>query len=96
VIAGEERVEPRAALEVLARRGHRVVLCEGGPSLLAEVAAADCLDELCLTLAPLLAGGTSPRILAGPLPDAPVALQVASVLEEDGMLFLRYLRAREG
>jgi riboflavin biosynthesis pyrimidine reductase len=96
VVAGEERVEPQAALEVFARRGHRVVLCEGGPSLLAEVAAADCLDELCLTLAPLLAGGTSPRILAGPLPDAPVALQVASVLEEDGMLFLRYLRAREG
>lgn len=96
VVAGEERVEPRAALEVFGRRGHRVVLCEGGPSLLAEVAAVDCLDELCLTVSPLLAGGTSPRILAGPLPGAPVALRVASLLEEDGMLFLRYLRAREG
>ena len=95
VVAGEQRVEPGRALAAFAERGHRVVLCEGGPSLLAEIAAADCLDELCLSLAPLLAGGTSPRILAGPLPDAPVRLRIASLLEDDGMLFLRYLRAAE-
>ena len=93
VVAGDQRVEPRRALAAFAERGHRVVLCEGGPSLLAEIAAADCLDELCLTLSPLLAGWTSPRILSGPLPNAPVGLRVASVLEEEGMLFLRYLRA---
>jgi riboflavin biosynthesis pyrimidine reductase len=93
VVAGEQRVEPRRALAAFAEQGHRVVLCEGGPSLLAELAAADCLDELCLTVSPLLAGGASPRILAGPLPNAPVPLRVASLLEEDGMLFLRYLRA---
>ena len=93
VVAGEQRVDPRLAMAAFAERGHRVVLCEGGPSLLAEIAAADCLDELCLTVSPLLAGGASPRILAGPLPNAPVDLQLASLLEEDGMLFLRYLRA---
>ncbi len=92
VVAGEERVEPRRALDELGRRGHAVVLCEGGPSLLAEVAAADVLDELCLSLSPLLAGGTARRILAGPLPNAPVGLDLASVLEEEGVLFLRYLR----
>jgi riboflavin biosynthesis pyrimidine reductase len=92
VVAGEDRVEPRAVLEVFARRGHRVVLCEGGPSLLTEIARADCLDELCRTVSPLLAGGESPRILSGPLPNAPVDLRLASVLEEDGVLFLRYLR----
>jgi riboflavin biosynthesis pyrimidine reductase len=96
VVAGDHRVEPHLALQALAERGHRVVLCEGGPSLLAEIAAADCLDELCLTVAALLAGGTSPRILAGPLPNAPVDLRLASVLEEDGMLFLRYLRPPRG
>jgi riboflavin biosynthesis pyrimidine reductase len=93
VVAGEQKVEPRRALAAFAERGHRVVLCEGGPSLLAEIAAAGCLDELCLSLSPLLAGGTSPRILAGPLPDGPLDLRLASVLEEDGMLFLRYVRA---
>jgi len=96
VVAGEQRVEPRLAIAAFAERGHRVVLCEGGPSLLAEIAAADCLDELCLTLSPLLAGGTSPRILAGPLPNAPVGLRLASLLEENGTLFLRYVRAAEG
>lgn len=96
VVAGEHRVEPRRALAAFADRGHRVVLCEGGPSLLAEVVAADCLDELCLSVSPLLAGGTSPRILAGPLPNAPVRLRLASLLEEDGMLFLRYLRTAAG
>jgi riboflavin biosynthesis pyrimidine reductase len=95
VVAGDHRVEPRRALAAFGERGHRVVLCEGGPSLLAEIATADCLDELCLTVAPLLAGGESPRILSGPLPNAPVSLGLASVLEEDGVLFLRYLRAAD-
>ncbi len=91
VIAGDHRVDPRVAVDELGRRGHEVVLCEGGPSLLAEVAAAGVLDELCLSLAPVLAGGSSPRILAGPLPE-PVDLRLASVLEEEGLLFLRFLR----
>jgi riboflavin biosynthesis pyrimidine reductase len=93
VVAGDARVEPRRALAAFAERGHRVVLCEGGPSLLAEIAGAGCLDELCLSLSPLLAGGESPRILSGPLSNAPVDLRLSSVLEEDGMLFLRYLHA---
>jgi len=92
VVAGDHRVELDRAVAELGGRGHRVVLCEGGPSLLAEMAGAGVLDELCLTLAPLLAGGVSPRILTGPLPDA-VDLRLASVLEDEGALFLRYLRA---
>jgi riboflavin biosynthesis pyrimidine reductase len=92
VLAGDLRVELARAVAELGRRGHRVVLCEGGPSLLAETAGAGVLDELCLTLAPVLAGGVSPRILTGPLPDA-VDLRLASVLEDEGALFLRYLRA---
>jgi riboflavin biosynthesis pyrimidine reductase len=92
VIAGDERVELDRAVAELGGRGHGVVLCEGGPSLLAEMAGSGVLDELCLTLAPLLAGGASPRILTGALPDA-VDLRLASVLEDEGVLFLRYLRA---
>jgi len=34
--------------------GHRVALCEGGPTLLGELVAAGRLDELCLTIAPLM------------------------------------------
>jgi len=92
VIAGQERVDPRLAVVELGRRGHALVLCEGGPTLLTEMTGAGVLDELCLTVSPLLVGGQSPRILTGPLPGAPVGLDLVSVLEEEGALFLRYVR----
>lgn len=94
IMAGEDEVDLPAALVALADRGLRRVSCEGGPRLLAQVAAADRLDELCLTLSPLLVGGTAMRILNGPLLDPPTPLSLALVLEDDGFLFLRYLRQR--
>ncbi|MFB7666090.1 pyrimidine reductase family protein [Kitasatospora sp. NPDC056138] len=63
VVAGEEAVEPALAVLELERRGLRRVLCEGGPRLLAGLWAADLLDELCLTVSPMLTGGGGPRIL---------------------------------
>jgi riboflavin biosynthesis pyrimidine reductase len=55
-------------LAELACRGLHRVLCEGGPTLFGELVAADAVDELCLTVAPLLVG--APR--AGS-PEAPSA-----------------------
>lgn len=90
IVAGEAGVDLAVAFRELAGRGHRVALCEGGPTLLAEVVTAGLLDELCLTLAPVLVAGAGIRILRGPpLPEL-VRLPLASVLEEDGSLFLRY------
>jgi riboflavin biosynthesis pyrimidine reductase len=93
VVAGEERVDAAATIAALAERGHRRVLCEGGPSLLAQLVAADMLDELCLTIAPTLAGGDGPRILTGATWAKPLPRRLATLLEEDGVLFARYLRA---
>jgi riboflavin biosynthesis pyrimidine reductase len=92
IVAGSERVDMAGALGELGERGHHLVLCEGGPHLLGELVAADLVDELCLTLSPLLAGADGPRLLAGPGPTVPVGLQVASVIEDDDTLLLRYLR----
>ena len=64
VITGEDSTSPQAAIDALAQLGHRRVLLEGGPHLLGHVAAAGLLDELCLTVSPLLAGGAAGRILA--------------------------------
>jgi riboflavin biosynthesis pyrimidine reductase len=90
IVAGEREVDLAAALHALGQRGHRAVLSEGGPILGAQLAAAGLLDELCLTLSPRLVGGGAKRILDGPaLPGAP-ALELCSVCEEDGFLFLRY------
>ncbi len=50
--------------ELAARAGSRL-LCEGGPHLLADLLAADLVDELCVTTAPLLMGAGPGRIAAG-------------------------------
>jgi riboflavin biosynthesis pyrimidine reductase len=90
IVAGATRVDISAALDALSDRGLTRILCEGGPHLLADVAAAGRLDELCLTVAPQLVGGDGSRILAGPHLDKSVAL--AQLLEDDGALFARYVR----
>jgi 5-amino-6-(5-phosphoribosylamino)uracil reductase len=85
-------VDPARAVAELADRGHTRLLHEGGPRLLAQFAAADVLDELCLTVAPLLTGGGAPRIMNGPAVPGPARLVPLAVLEEDGFLFTRYVR----
>ena len=70
------------------------ILCEGGPNLFASLIGAGLVDELCLTLSPILAGPGPGRIESGPLhPVVPLAL--AGLLEEDGALFTRYAVARQ-
>ncbi len=79
----------------------RTLLCEGGPHLNAELLSAGLVDELFLSVSPLLAGEDSAqerpplRILAGSDFDPPLALELLSVLEHDSHLFLRY-RVRDG
>jgi 5-amino-6-(5-phosphoribosylamino)uracil reductase len=96
VLAGEDDVDLTAVLAELDRRGLRRVCCEGGPLLFGSLIAANLVDELDLTVAPLLVGGDSGRIAASPLPAVPTALRLASVLHADDQLMLRYLRAQEG
>ncbi|MFG1808503.1 pyrimidine reductase family protein [Streptomyces sp. NPDC049040] len=94
VVAGDEGVDPARAVAELAALGHTRLLHEGGPRLLAQFAAAGVLDELCLTVAPLLVGGDAPRVMNGPsVPEGPARFLPASILEEDGYLFTRYVRA---
>lgn len=94
VEAGEHGVEPDRALAALGRLGVEVVLCEGGPSLLGQLVDADLVDELCLSLSPALVGGDSGRIAHGPAPGELHALRLERVVEADGLLLLRYRRAR--
>jgi riboflavin biosynthesis pyrimidine reductase len=93
VTAGERDVDLHEALVALGRRGARSVLAEGGPTLNAHLAGAGLLDELCLTLSPSVVGGASKRIVSGPSLDPTRVMDLASIYEDDGFLFLRY-RAR--
>ncbi|MFC4950208.1 pyrimidine reductase family protein [Pseudonocardia sp. GCM10023141] len=83
---------PATVLAELGRRGLHRVLCEGGPTLNNSLVAADAVDELCLTVSPLLAGAGAPRIVDGP--DGAIArkMELVTALHEDGVLLLRYRR----
>ncbi|MGW7634356.1 pyrimidine reductase family protein [Streptomyces decoyicus] len=94
LFAGEgQGVDPARVAGVLAGRGHTRLLTEGGPMLLGQFAAAGALDELCLSLAPVVAVGDAPRIMNGPAVPVPERFALASVLEEAGFLFTRYRRS---
>ncbi|HEV2637606.1 MAG TPA: dihydrofolate reductase family protein [Actinocrinis sp.] len=92
--AGRGRVDLAAAIDALAAVGLGRILCEGGPRLLAEVAASGRLDELCLSVSPRLIGGDGPRVLGGPPFDPPVPLTLHTLVTQDGFLFARYLAVR--
>jgi len=88
LIAGDRAVDLSAAVAQL----DGVVLCEGGPSLNGELIAGGLVDELCLTVAPLLVGGESSRIARGVESPHPHGMQLDRILEEDGYLFFRFVR----
>ncbi|MFJ3668894.1 pyrimidine reductase family protein [Streptomyces sp. NPDC090106] len=93
VIAGDGAgVEPARAVTALAGLGHTRLLTEGGPRLLGQFVAAGALDEMCLTLAPMLNAGDAQRITGGPSVPVPRRFALVSLLEEEGFLFGRYRR----
>ncbi|MFF8945146.1 pyrimidine reductase family protein [Streptomyces sp. NPDC014864] len=93
VAAGEGTgVDPARAVAELAGLGHTRLLTEGGPRLLGQMVAAGVLDELCLTVSPMLTAGDAQRIAGGPPVPVPRRFTLASLLEQDGFLFTRYLR----
>jgi riboflavin biosynthesis pyrimidine reductase len=91
LVHGDTEVDLATGLAQLRAGGLGHVLCEGGPHLLGALTAADLVDEVCLTVAPMLAGAGAGRITAGAT--SPVrGLTLASVLADDGTLLLRYAR----
>lgn len=92
VRVGAERVDLAHGLAELRRRGHGQLLCEGGPHLFGSLTAADLVDEMCLTVAPLLTGPGAGRITAGPT-TPPLGMALRHVLTAEDSLLLRYRRA---
>ena len=99
--ASEGELDLPSAMRTLRERfAVRTLLCEGGPHLAGTLVAAGLIDELFLTVSPLLtegdvesepAGGASAlSILSGPFLDPPMQLDIRSVLECESYLFLRY------
>jgi riboflavin biosynthesis pyrimidine reductase len=90
-----DTVDPAAALAVLRERGCSIVLSEAGPSLFGSLLASRLVDELFLTVSPLLAGrAESVRLglVEGVelLPQTRVAGRLRSVRTHGSHMFLRY------
>jgi riboflavin biosynthesis pyrimidine reductase len=89
------RVDLPQAVAYLRERGHSLILSEGGPTLFGSLLASGLVDELFLTISPLLAGrAVRPRLprVEGIelLPDTTVGLQLLSARRQENHLFLRH------
>ncbi|GAB4584986.1 pyrimidine reductase family protein [Nocardia sp. IFM 10818] len=80
----------RAALE---ERGLRRVLCEGGPSLFGDLLAAGAVDDLCLTVSPLLVAGTGGRIAVSPTATPTPMTRRHLIVDDDGTILTRWERS---
>jgi riboflavin biosynthesis pyrimidine reductase len=96
VLDGESAVDPAEAVDVLRRRGRRSILSEAGPHLFGSLFAAGLVDEMFLTVSPLLAG-RSPLaerlgLVEGQelLPGRAEPARLLGVRRDEAHLFLRY------
>ncbi|GLI28155.1 hypothetical protein ARHIZOSPH14_23970 [Agromyces rhizosphaerae] len=92
LVAGDDAVDLPAAVEAIRHLGHGNVLCEGGPSLCGALLDAGLVDELCLTLGPVLVGGEESRIVTDASERAR-RMRLVHALPSGDLVFLRYRSA---
>jgi len=88
---GTRALDPVQLVAELEERRLGRIHCEGGPSFFGTLLAADVVDELCLTVSPLLVAGASGRIAKGEVTE-PRGMSLAGILRSGDTLLLRYLR----
>ena len=69
-----------------------ICVLEGGSKLNNQMLQANLIDEICLTIAPMFVGGTTPRIFEGEWFNHE-SWTLAHVCHDSGFVFLRYLRS---
>jgi riboflavin biosynthesis pyrimidine reductase len=95
VLGDAEHVDAKKAVEELRSRGHLAVLTEGGPHLMAQLVEAKLLDEMFLTVSPVLAGRNHEERMGMVegielLPHEGVWSRLLSARRHGDHLFLRY------
>ncbi|WP_375003256.1 dihydrofolate reductase family protein [Aeromicrobium sp. CTD01-1L150] len=93
VLTGDgQKVDWPAVLGTWASRGLRRILCEGGPTLHGELISQDLVDEICLTIAPVLTTG-GPAMTRHPTP-AQLGFRLGHAVPQDDVLLTRWVRDR--
>ena len=91
----DQRVDLARAVEDLAAAGMPRILCEGGPRLHRDLLAAELVDELSLTLSPVVVGGVGRRATSGAALPHQLGFDLHHALwAEDQTLFTGYRRRR--
>lgn len=93
VTVGSDALDVRALRADLIERGLPHIHSEGGPRAFGALLKGDVVDELCLTVAPSIEAGTSPRI-AYSAEATPRDMEMAGLLRSGNELFLRMVRTR--
>ena len=95
-VADDDRVPVGAAVAAIHDSGHGVVLSEAGPTVLGQLLDGDLVDDVFVTLSPLVAGRLPASARKGLvdgiefLPDRRLALRLASLRRRGDHVFLRY------
>ena len=94
-VSGGETVDLARAVELLRDRGCSVVLTEAGPSMFGSLVASRLVDELFLTVSPILAGRAATARLGlvegvELIPQTRMSGRLRSVRAHGSHLFLRY------
>lgn len=92
VLCGDDTLDLVTVRDELADRQLVRVHCEGGPHLFGALATRGLVDEVCLTVSPLLVGGMGSRIAVGSADSGEHirGLNLKQVLRSDDTLLLRY------
>jgi riboflavin biosynthesis pyrimidine reductase len=95
VLPGDQSINLSEAVELVRSQGLRYILSEAGPTITAQLVQEGLLDELFLTIAPIMAGGgrgDGLSLLEGIriLPDRREERQLVSLRRHGSYLFLRY------
>lgn len=91
--ATSTRIVTGSVVDITRNLPGEVCVLEGGPSLNAQMLAADLVDEVCLTVSPRFPAGTVGRLAQGPMAGVE-PWSLAHIAEDAGFVFLRYVRQR--
>ncbi len=83
------KVSPVDVVNDLGSDDISVILCEGGPNLLGQLCEAGLLNQLFVTLAPKIAGGSKTGLM-GKTDELGLDLELITGLEDSGFLMLNY------